>query len=121
MSPQKVCAEAALGVSCLPAHLIASKIDRPLPHVRREDAYAVYYSFDHPTTNILELLPSLTPVIDVGGQGITLPAMLPVMSGTPGRTKWAGPQLSYHTQHVLRQELDLDDAAILALQQQKII
>jgi crotonobetainyl-CoA:carnitine CoA-transferase CaiB-like acyl-CoA transferase len=47
--------------------------------------------------------------------------MLPVMTGTPGRTKWAGPDLGHHTEEVLREQLKLDDAAIVKLQQQKVI
>ena len=47
--------------------------------------------------------------------------MLPVMTGTPGRTTWAGPDLGHHTEEVLREQLNLDDAAIVKLQQQKVI
>ncbi|KAA6422537.1 MAG: CAIB BAIF family [Trebouxia sp. A1-2] len=56
-----------------------------------------------------------------GGEEVTLPAMLPVLTGTPGRTKWAGPDLGHHTVEVLREQLKLDDAAIVKLQQQKVI
>lgn len=56
-----------------------------------------------------------------GGQKVILPAMMPVMSGTPGSTKWAGPELGHHTEHVLREELGLDDAAIGVLRQQKVV
>lgn len=52
---------------------------------------------------------------------MTLPAMLPVMTGTPGHTKWAGPDLGHHTEEVLREQLKLDEAAILKLRQQKVI
>lgn len=52
---------------------------------------------------------------------MTLPAMLPVMSGTPGSTKWAGPELSHHTEQVLREELQLDTKVISALRQQKVV
>lgn len=47
--------------------------------------------------------------------------MLPVMTGTPGRTKWAGPDLGHHTEEVLQEQLKLDAAAISKLKQQKII
>jgi len=59
--------------------------------------------------------------LHAGGEEVTLPAMLPVMTGTPGRTKWAGPNLGHHTEEVLREQLKLDDAAIVKLQQQKVI
>lgn len=44
-----------------------------------------------------------------------LPAMLPVLSGTPGQTTWAGPELGEHTQAVLREELGMSEAEIQAL------
>lgn len=47
--------------------------------------------------------------------------MLPVMSGTPGKTKWAGPELSHDTQQVLREELQLEEAVIDELRRQKVI
>ena len=56
-----------------------------------------------------------------GGEEVTLPAMLPVMTGTPGSTKWAGPDLGHHTEEVLREQLNLDDASLSKLRQQKVI
>lgn len=56
-----------------------------------------------------------------GGEEVTLPAMLPVMTGTPGSTKWAGPDLGHHTEEVLKEQLNLDDASLLKLRQQKVI
>jgi crotonobetainyl-CoA:carnitine CoA-transferase CaiB-like acyl-CoA transferase len=50
-----------------------------------------------------------------GGPPLTLPAMLPVMAGTPGGTRWAGPDLGEHTEEVLRGELGLGDADIQRL------
>ncbi len=51
------------------------------------------------------------------GPSLTLPAMLPVLSGTPGSTKWAGPELGEHTDQILRDELDLSDAEISRLRE----
>lgn len=56
-----------------------------------------------------------------GDTEFVLPAMLPVLSKTPGATKWAGPALGAHTDEVLRNELGMDDAAIAALRADKII
>ena len=42
------------------------------------------------------------------GEAVVMPAMLPVLSETPGSTKWAGPSLGQHTEEVLREELGLD-------------
>ncbi|KAL4419798.1 hypothetical protein ABPG75_006896 [Micractinium tetrahymenae] len=52
-----------------------------------------------------------------GGPEITMPAMLPVMHGTPGATRWAGPDLGEHTEEVLRGELGLGDAEIRRLRE----
>jgi crotonobetainyl-CoA:carnitine CoA-transferase CaiB-like acyl-CoA transferase len=44
-----------------------------------------------------------------------LPAMLPVLSKTPGSTRWAGPELGQHTEEVLTQELGMTKEQIEAL------
>eukprot|EP00798_Chlamydomonas_sp_ICE-L_P016458 gene16458-22677_t len=36
---------------------------------------------------------------------VSMPAMLPVLSATPGSTRWAGPELGYHTDAILTEEL----------------
>lgn len=56
-----------------------------------------------------------------GGPSLTLPAMLPVMSRTPGSTKWAGPELGEHTEDILRTELELSNDEIRKLQEQGAI
>lgn len=56
--------------------------------------------------------PSMPPA---GGQEVAMPAMLPVLHGTPGATRWAGPDLGEHTEEVLRSELSLGDADIQRL------
>lgn len=43
--------------------------------------------------------------------------MLPVLSGTPGSTRWAGPELGEHTEQILRGELGMDDAEIERLRE----
>jgi crotonobetainyl-CoA:carnitine CoA-transferase CaiB-like acyl-CoA transferase len=48
---------------------------------------------------------------------VTMPALLPVLSGTPGATRWAGPELGHHTEEILKGELGLDDAEIARLRQ----
>ncbi|KAK9861238.1 hypothetical protein WJX84_004941, partial [Apatococcus fuscideae] len=47
------------------------------------------------------------PPGDESGEPVVMPAMLPVLSETPGSTKWAGPSLGQHTEEVLRGELGL--------------
>ena len=55
------------------------------------------------------------------GHEFVLPAMLPVLSETPGTTWGAGPALGEHTHQVLSKELGMDDAAIAALREQRVI
>jgi crotonobetainyl-CoA:carnitine CoA-transferase CaiB-like acyl-CoA transferase len=45
--------------------------------------------------------------VEVAGRELVLPAMLPRLEGTPGRTEWAGPELGAHNEAVLRDELGL--------------
>lgn len=55
------------------------------------------------------------------GEEYVLPAMLPVLSETPGSTRWAGPALGEHTSAVLEEELGMDKDAIAALREQGVI
>ncbi|PSC70037.1 carnitine dehydratase [Micractinium conductrix] len=59
------------------------------------------------------MIESATP--PSGGARISMPAMLPVLEGTPGATRWAGPELGEHTEEVLRSELGLGDAEVQRL------
>ena len=70
--------------------------------------------------------PSLPTALELadclaGGDEVTLPAMLPVLSHTPGATRWAGPDLGHHTEQILSQELKLSVEAIEALRIAKAI
>jgi crotonobetainyl-CoA:carnitine CoA-transferase CaiB-like acyl-CoA transferase len=47
-----------------------------------------------------------------GGEEVVVPAMLPVLHGTPGGTRWAGPELGEHTVGILRGELGMSDEDI---------
>ena len=55
------------------------------------------------------------PPGDEEGEPVVMPAMLPVMSATPGATRWAGPSLGQHTEEVLREELGVDAEEIQRL------
>jgi crotonobetainyl-CoA:carnitine CoA-transferase CaiB-like acyl-CoA transferase len=48
---------------------------------------------------------------------LVLPALLPKLSGTPGATRWAGPELGHHTEEVLRGELGMGGAEIARLRE----
>ena len=50
-----------------------------------------------------------------GAPKVTVPAMVPKLSGTPGKTLWAGPELGEHTEQVLGQELGMSIAEITEL------
>jgi len=54
------------------------------------------------------------------GSALTLPAVSPKLSETPGRTNWIGPMLGEHNDEILR-SLGYDDAQIKQLQQDKVI
>ncbi len=45
--------------------------------------------------------------VEVNGDKLTIPAMRPLMSDTPGRTDWAGPELGAHNQEVFGDVLGL--------------
>jgi len=48
-------------------------------------------------------------------QAVTMPAILPLLSKTPGGTRWAGPELGQHTEEILKGLLGYDDGRIHAL------
>jgi crotonobetainyl-CoA:carnitine CoA-transferase CaiB-like acyl-CoA transferase len=47
---------------------------------------------------------------------VVVPALLPVLSRTPGRTTWAGPHLGQHTDQILREVLGMSAENIAELQ-----
>lgn len=50
--------------------------------------------------------------VDAGGRPLKLPAIIPKLSKTPGRTEWAGPTVGEHTREVLGEVLGLSDDEI---------
>jgi crotonobetainyl-CoA:carnitine CoA-transferase CaiB-like acyl-CoA transferase len=59
--------------------------------------------------------------VNVDGAPLKVPAILPKLTATPGRTQWAGPKLGEHTDHVLRELAGLSPAQISELRDQKVI
>jgi crotonobetainyl-CoA:carnitine CoA-transferase CaiB-like acyl-CoA transferase len=55
------------------------------------------------------------------GETVIVPSVMPKLSRTPGRIKHLGPKLGEHTEEVLRDLLDLDEAAIAELRQKRVI
>ena len=50
--------------------------------------------------------------VTAGGRPLKLPAIIPKLSKTPGRTEWAGPTVGEHTREVLGEVLGLSDDEI---------
>ncbi|MCR8921476.1 CoA transferase [Dasania sp. GY-MA-18] len=58
--------------------------------------------------------------VEINGKALKIPAIIPKLNKTPGKTDWPGPRLGSHTEEVLGQ-LGLDAEAIAQLQAQEII
>jgi crotonobetainyl-CoA:carnitine CoA-transferase CaiB-like acyl-CoA transferase len=54
-------------------------------------------------------------------QQYVVPAITPVLSATPGRTRWAGPALGSHTDEVLSGELGLGAEELARLRASGVI
>lgn len=59
--------------------------------------------------------------VDAGGRPLKLPAIVPKLSETPGRTEWAGPTVGEHTYKVLGEILGLSDDELDTLSDKGII
>ncbi len=53
--------------------------------------------------------------VEVDGQTLEIPALMPRLADTPGATEWPGPAVGSHTDEVLRDVLGLDGAEIASL------
>jgi crotonobetainyl-CoA:carnitine CoA-transferase CaiB-like acyl-CoA transferase len=58
--------------------------------------------------------------VDLAGETLDIPAIVPRLSATPGRTEWPGPQLGEHTQEVLA-ELGLSTEELTELARDGVI
>jgi len=59
--------------------------------------------------------------VEVDGQPLTIPALIPQLSATPGSTDWPGPAVGAHNREILGSMLGLSEAEIEALQRAGII
>ncbi len=59
--------------------------------------------------------------VDVPRGKLKIPALIPKLSGTPGRTEWAGPEVGAFNRQVYGDVLGLTDAEIEQLQQRGVI
>jgi crotonobetainyl-CoA:carnitine CoA-transferase CaiB-like acyl-CoA transferase len=59
--------------------------------------------------------------VDIGGRSLKIPAILPKLGATPGRTDWPGPVLGSHTDEVLGTLLGLAAADLEGLRARGVI
>ena len=52
--------------------------------------------------------------VEINGEPLKLPAMMPKLAGTPGGTEWPGPEIASHTDEILK-GLGMDSATITHL------
>ena len=59
--------------------------------------------------------------VSVDGSELKIPAILPILTDSPGRTEWAGPEVGAHNREILRDRLGLGDEEIETLKAGGII
>jgi len=59
--------------------------------------------------------------VEIDGEPLKIPAIMPRLDGTPGRTDWPGGEIGSHNDEVLRDILRLDDGQISALRDEGVI
>lgn len=59
--------------------------------------------------------------VEIDGKALKIPAILPRLADTPGRTDWPGPNLGRHTDEVLRALLQTSDQELAELKAKGII
>ena len=58
--------------------------------------------------------------VEINGEPLKIPAMMPKLQGTPGGTEWPGPEIGSHTDEVL-QSLGLGEAQIEQLKASGVV
>ena len=53
--------------------------------------------------------------VEINGEPLKIPAIMPKLTRTPGETNWAGTQIGQHNQEILGGLLGLSDEEIAAL------
>jgi len=59
--------------------------------------------------------------VEANGRTLHIPAMLPILTETPGSTEWPGPELSEHTEEVLTDLLGKDEGEITQLREDGVV
>lgn len=65
--------------------------------------YSVADMFEHPHFRARGLFEQ----VEINGEPLEIPALRPHMAGSPGRTRWPGPEVGSHNEEVLREGLGL--------------
>ena len=79
--------------------------------------FSVQDMFEDPQYHARELFQDVT----INGKPLKIPAIIPRLSKTPGRTDYAGPELGSHNDEIFGDVLGLDDAARAELKAEGII
>lgn len=59
--------------------------------------------------------------VEIDGKPLEIPAFIPKLKSTPGKTEWSGPKLGQHTHVVLQEVAGLDEKEISALAAKGVI
>jgi crotonobetainyl-CoA:carnitine CoA-transferase CaiB-like acyl-CoA transferase len=63
----------------------------------------------------------LFELVEINGEPLKIPGMIPKLSDTPGETQWPGPEVGSHNEEVLGDLLGLDQAAQQGLRDDGVI
>lgn len=59
--------------------------------------------------------------VEIDGKPLKIPAIMPKLESTPGRTDWPGGEIGSHNDEVLRGILNLDESRLAALREEGVI
>ncbi len=59
--------------------------------------------------------------VEINGKPLTIPAILPKLAATPGRTDWPGGEIGSHTKNILQSVLNFSDEEIEKLKREGVV
>jgi crotonobetainyl-CoA:carnitine CoA-transferase CaiB-like acyl-CoA transferase len=59
--------------------------------------------------------------VEIDGKPLKIPAIVPKLKSTPGKTTWSGPSLGSHNDEVFKDILGLEEQQLQSLREQKVI
>ena len=59
--------------------------------------------------------------VEINGEALKIPAILPKLKRTPGQTRWPGPDLGSHNEEIFGGLLGLDDDTLENLRNEAVI